>query len=235
MDIVWKIVDGFKNYEVSSAGGVRRITPKRDLKQSENKYGYSSVSLYRKEDMYKKGFLVHRLVACAFLDNNENKPTVNHLNGNKKDNRVENLEWATNQEQTDHAIAIGLFASKRTPEPFFAKNVLDGTCIMFPTQVIASRALGILQGRISSILLHKIRKYRGWTFAYIGESFPNTDIKIKTCAKNKKAILVTKGDFTQGFDSIAEAGDVLGLNRDKIRRVLRGERKTYHGYSFSLV
>ncbi len=78
----------------------------KELSASVNKYGYKQVTL--SQNKKRKTYLVHRLVAEAFIPNYENKSTVNHINGNKLDNRVENLEWATNSEQKEHAIMMGL-------------------------------------------------------------------------------------------------------------------------------
>ncbi len=92
-------------YAVSSMGKVWTYKSNKWLKQGFAGQGrYRTVALgHSNETRY-----VHRLVAQAFLENPENKLTVNHKNGNVDDNRLDNLEWATQQEQVDHAIATGL-------------------------------------------------------------------------------------------------------------------------------
>ena len=74
----------------------------KELKASINKYGYKQVTLSKNHK--RKTYTVHRLVAMAFLENPYNKETVNHIDGNKLNNCVSNLEWATNKEQKQHAI-----------------------------------------------------------------------------------------------------------------------------------
>jgi len=93
---VWKKVPGYEDYEVSSLGNVTGLFG-RLLKPWDNCRGYNAIWVCSKNG--KKKYTVHKLVAMAFLDNPENKPTIDHLNRDKKDNRVENLRWATHSEQ----------------------------------------------------------------------------------------------------------------------------------------
>ena len=79
------------------------------LKPKVDRYGYEVVTLSKNGK--RKSYPVHRLVAMAFIDNPLQKETVNHIDGNKLNNSVENLEWATHKEQKAHAIEMGL-ASK---------------------------------------------------------------------------------------------------------------------------
>lgn len=93
MEIFTKI-NGYNNYSVSDLGNIRNDKTGRILKFYIKPSGYKQVQLGRKTvPQY-----VHRLVASAFIPNTLNKPQVNHKNGNKGDNRVENLEWVTASE-----------------------------------------------------------------------------------------------------------------------------------------
>lgn len=95
---IYKPINGFQDYFISNLGNVKSDKTKRLLKIQ--KAAYSSISLSNKDKRYR--FLIHRLVAQAFIPNPENKLTVNHINHNTHDNRVENLEWNTSKEQNDH-------------------------------------------------------------------------------------------------------------------------------------
>ena len=124
---IWKNILGYEGiYQVSSCGLIRSVdrtlikkrNPKtgkpcinkmkgRLKKFSVSKIGYRQVSLYK--NLKSETLLVSRIVATAFIKNNENKPEVNHIDGNKENNNISNLEWCTSKENKCHAIANGYY------------------------------------------------------------------------------------------------------------------------------
>ena len=114
---VWKDVVGYGDYfKVSNLGNVYSKRSNKLLKQHLHVNGYYTIATKVGGRCGKNiCFKVHRLVAKAFLPNIENKPLVNHIDGVKTNNNVNNLEWCTAKENTDHAIKIGLLDhSKRS-------------------------------------------------------------------------------------------------------------------------
>jgi hypothetical protein len=109
---IWKPIAGYERlYEVSNFGNVRRIFRygKRwvhTCKQKLTKDGYRESTLVK--DNNPKCVRTHRLVAAAFCENPHNKNEVNHIDGNKLNNRADNLEWCTSSENQKHAYKIGL-------------------------------------------------------------------------------------------------------------------------------
>jgi hypothetical protein len=100
MEEIFKPIEGYNgDYLISNQGNVKSIKTNRILKLQKSS-GYSRISLNL--NGVSKGFLIHRLVANTFIPNPENKPTVNHINHDMHDNRVENLEWNTYKEQNEH-------------------------------------------------------------------------------------------------------------------------------------
>jgi len=117
--VVWCEIKGCKGYFVNDLGQVKsearliyckdgrvRKIPQKILKTQVDKYGYERVSL--SVNNIKTNLKVHRLVAEAFIENPENKPQVNHIDGNKLNNFKNNLEWVNNSENQTHAYFTGL-------------------------------------------------------------------------------------------------------------------------------
>jgi hypothetical protein len=133
----WKYIDGYDGiYKVSTFGRVKamrrkiklrsgfRLHEERIMKLSVNRRGYLYLKLpitAKKNGVRYKTYTVHRLVAVAFLKNINNKPEINHKWGDKKDNRITEIEWSTHSENVVHSYATGLKAGKKGESSHYAK------------------------------------------------------------------------------------------------------------------
>ena len=122
---IWKDIKGYEGlYQVSNLGKVARQTKTKGLhylKGYINHKGYLKVHLM-KERKYQT-FRVHRLVGLAFIPNPLNKPQINHKDGNKLNNSVDNLEWVTNEENYEHAIKLNLVYHKEKPVALYKNGI----------------------------------------------------------------------------------------------------------------
>lgn len=103
LKVEWKLIEGFDGiYSVSNYGEVKNNRTGKLMKPRKNEKGYLRIGLTTNGK--QKCMRVHRLVAQAFIPNPENKPEVNHIDFNKENNCVNNLEWVTCKENSDHSF-----------------------------------------------------------------------------------------------------------------------------------
>lgn len=159
----WKIINGYSNYEISSCGRIRNI--KGNIRKQQTHYkGYKIISL-RGDNGKRKTLKVHRLVAEAFIKNNENYDQVNHIDTNKTNNNVENLEWCNNSQNQKHAFQNKLKNNHGINNPNCklttdqVKEILKNkneTSIYFAKKYNVSRST-----------ISKIRTHKNWRFINI--------------------------------------------------------------------
>lgn len=174
----WKKIKGFENYEVSNEGEVRNVKNGYILKQEDNG-GYLRVTLYvNGKHTHKK---IHRLVAEVFIPNPENKPQVNHIDEDKTNNCVENLEWASAKENSNYGTRTQRM--KNNPEwkksnakhlqrlhESNSKSIIviyqDDTYEEWPSAAIAAQDLGLWRAHIVDVLKGQRKTTGGLRFEY---------------------------------------------------------------------
>jgi hypothetical protein len=162
MEEIWKDIEGFNGkYAVSNKGRVLSKARNYILKQRADCKGYMRIDLGNKKN--KKTLTVHRLVALSFIPNPENKPQVNHIDGDKTNNNVENLEWCTSRENIIHAYETELNKNRESVHQYS----LDGKLIRIWTSAYEiERVLGIGITTIWAACTRKNHKAKGFYWMY---------------------------------------------------------------------
>lgn len=186
---IWKDINGYEGYyQISNKGNVRsldRFDGVHDrqgtiIKPNLKHNGYLQVGL--RKHRIRKWIGIHRLVAIHFIENPDNKPQVNHIDGNKQNNNVENLEWVTAKENQNHATKIGLrdnmpkgenhsnygkYGEKsRSAKPVIRKDPKTGETKLYKAKILAKDD-GFDVTSISKCCHGKLKTHKGyeWYFA----------------------------------------------------------------------
>lgn len=226
------VVDNIStNYYITEDGKCYNSLTGRYLKGQVNyKNGYLSYNL-KLQGGRSKRFYAHRLVAIAFIDNPLNKQEVNHIDGNKLNNSVDNLEWVTSSENKKHAIDKELRKLKHvfcfTPDKILVaeyKNIQD-----------ASKAVGITSSQICMELNKETKSLLGgFYFSYSKELGPTKNYKNTGRAKPVNQYDLN-GKYITTFPSCGIAAKSTKSNFSHIAECCRGKLKTHNGYIWRYV
>lgn len=224
-------VKGFPEYLIHRDGRVYNFKKKIFIKSRIDK-GYASVVLNDKD------FAVHRLVATQFIPNPENKKCVNHKDGNKLNNHVDNLEWSTHSENTTHAYKNDLISTTLSVRQYS----LDGKYIKtFPSLASAAKEIGITHSQTSDISKcskGKSKYAHGYIWRFASDC-DTSDIEPITLANNKnkpvEKIDKDTGECLETFSGMRDAAESLGLDRKNfglISKCCNDDKRTAYGYKW---
>lgn len=157
----WREIEGYEGlYSVSNMGRVRN-DKKELILQPRNLNGYQRVALYK--DKKPTDYFIHRLVAEAFILNPDNKPQINHRNEMKNDNRVENLEFCTPKENSNHGTRTERIAQANKKAIILKREYTE---IIFDSVADCAEFFGIRGSSMSWALKNKT-EYRGFKIGYV--------------------------------------------------------------------
>lgn len=154
---IWKTVPDYPAYEASNEGEIRNKKTGRILKKQNDIHGYYSLTLRKDNKQYP--VRVHRAIASSFYPDSDKSLDVNHIDGDKHNNNIENLEFCTRKENVNHAFRTGL----RKPRSMIPVEVIE-TGEIYPSIRECARKGGYDHSAICKCLSGKQDNYRGYHF-----------------------------------------------------------------------
>lgn len=177
------------NYCINSKGDVfrkRQGKPLKKLKPRIDKDGYLRITIYVNGKPYERG--IHRLVALAFISNPENKPEVNHIDGNKKNNDAINLEWSTAKENIQHAWKHNLATAKKSedhPNSIYTNNQIIQVCKLLEQNSLTMKEIANITS-VSYTVVKQIKNRCLWTHISKNFDFSNYNMSKKSSTISEK-------------------------------------------------
>lgn len=229
-DKVWRDDAIYGNYSVSDDGDVMNKRTGRVLKACKNSSGYNTVNLYNNGE--RTSISVHRLVAETFNGCDDPSMEVNHIDGNKNNNRPENLEWVTRGENETHAYRTGLkYGPKHKP----VKVVESGE--IFGSIKACARAIRGSEERINDCLEGRAPSHKGLTFQHANGDEINTigieetiSSKFARSRTHRKPVrIVETGEV---YESLTDCAKAIDGDSASISACLAGTHHTHRGYHF---
>lgn len=230
---MWKkiIFDGCETiYSISEQGEVRNDSRNKCLSQHlQNGYFYITLSINKKP----KRITVHRLVAMMFVENPFNKDIVNHIDGNKQNNHYTNLEWVTQQENTQHAWDTGL--AKSVVERAVNQYSLTGEFIAtYKSITKAAHNTNSAENKISLCCSGQRLSHNNYQWRYVDSGqdvLKNHQIttKAKEVGMYKDEVLV------KTFKTTAEAARYVNGTQSAISRCCNNKAKTHKGFVWKFI
>lgn len=220
------------DYSVSTEGEVRKDSSNYVLCHSlQQDYHHVTLNIQGKQ----KRMRVHRLVAEAFIPNPDNKPYVNHIDGNKGNNNVNNLEWVTPSENIQHAVAIGLFKSG-VARAVIQYDLKGNEMMTFESASEAARQTGSSQSHITQCCKRQRETDHDYQWRYADDPNPDVhEVQKKFITGKKVAKCDEEGNILEIYPSFKEAARAVDGTSSAISRVCSGTNIRHKGYKWKLV
>ena len=237
---IWKeLVESNGKYLVSNYGNVINAKPKKSkepyiIKPLIDRFGYTRVSIYF-EGKYRQA-LVHRLVARMFIPNPNFYLEINHKDGNKQNNHVDNLEWCTRSQNVKHAFDMGLKVNKKGSEHAHAKKCYEydmkGNFIKeWGSITEAANYYNDVISNVCAACSGKYKTFHGHIWSYKREEI---DVNAHRNGQGERTYQYSKDkELIAEYFNMDDAVEATGVDKSNITKCCLGKRKTAGGYIWS--